>query len=104
MYRQHFQQENVGHDGTNSHAISMCRRLLLLSVDLCNAAAGKLQYGRPPLIGDIRGDQDRSSAACGLGEGIGYARDLISSHLPAVGIRKMAVRYEHRQLAECRVD
>ena len=73
-------------------------------VDFGDIAAGELYDGRVPLIGRIGRDQDRDSGCLGLDQSIREVRDLISCDFSSVGIGKVAVRHEHRQLAESRFD
>ena len=73
-------------------------------VDLGDIAARELHDGRIPLIGGIGSDQNRDSGRLGLGESIREVCDLIAGRLPPVGKRKMAIRHQHGQLAEVRLD
>src|ERR1700761_2123020 len=52
------------------------------------------------MVRSVGRNQDLDSHRLGLGEGSREIRNLVARRLVAVWIRKMAIRYENRQLAE----
>src|SRR6202044_1328082 len=73
-------------------------------VDLGNIPARELHQGCCALVGSVGRNQYLDSRRFGLGESSREIRNLVARHLVPVWIRKMAIRYENRQLAEVGLD
>src|SRR5271170_6943098 len=73
-------------------------------MDLGNIPAGELHQGCCALVGSVRRNQYLDSRRLGLGEGSREIRNLVAGHLVPVWIRKLAIRYQNRQLAEVGLD
>ena len=73
-------------------------------MDLGNIPAGELHQGCCTLVGSVGRNQYLDSCRLGLGEGSREIRNLVACHLVPVWIRKMAICYENRQLAEVGLD
>src|SRR5271170_195494 len=73
-------------------------------MDLGDIPARELNHGCPSAIGCIGPDHNSDPGRFGLSEGSREIRNLVAGHLVPVWIRKMAVRYENRQLAEVGLD
>ena len=73
-------------------------------MDLGNIPAGELHQRCCALVGSVGRNQYQDSRRLGLGEGSREIRNLVAHHLVPVWIRKMAIRYENRQLAEVGLD
>src|SRR5258707_15881818 len=56
------------------------------------------------MVGSVGSNQYLDCRRLGLGEGSREIRNLVARHLVPVWIRKMAIRYENRQLAEVGLD
>src|SRR5258708_27123264 len=56
------------------------------------------------MVGSVGRNQYLDSRRLGLGEGSREIQNLVARHLVPVWIRKMAIRYENRELAEVGLD
>src|SRR5260370_13586555 len=73
-------------------------------VDLGDISPWKFNEGGGSLIRRIGAGQSRDSGFLAVGERIRDVANLVSCHLPAIGIRKMTVRHEDGHDAEGRFN
>src|SRR5207245_2756431 len=69
-------------------------------MNLGDIATWELDEGRPPVGGRVGCDQYARTARLRLGKGRVEGECLVARQLPPVGVRKMAIGHEYRDVAE----